>query len=87
MPSASSPTETQFLATCTDIFTAGTDTGSSSVSFGIMLMALHPEVMAKVQKELDEVVGRARLPSLEDRSKYVRPLFQVRDERSRKGKA
>lgn len=61
--------ETQLLATCTDIFSAGTETGSATVSFGVLLMALHPEVMAKVQKELDEVVGRERLPSVEDRNK------------------
>ncbi|XP_050712088.1 methyl farnesoate epoxidase-like isoform X4 [Eriocheir sinensis] len=64
-------TEHQLMATCTDIFMAGTDTGSASVSFGILLMALHPEIMARVQKELDEVVGRERLPSFEDRNKLV----------------
>ncbi|KAK8376326.1 hypothetical protein O3P69_009756 [Scylla paramamosain] len=61
--------EQQLAASCNDIFTAGTETGSATVSFGVLLMALHPEVMAKVQKELDEVVGRSRLPSMDDRSK------------------
>lgn len=64
-------TEKQLLATCSDIFSAGTETGSATVSFAILLMALHPEVMEKVQKELDEVVGRSRLPSVEDRTKLV----------------
>nr|AJF94637.1 cytochrome P450 epoxidase-like protein [Portunus trituberculatus] len=61
--------EVQLLASCSDIFAAGTETGSATVSFAILLMTLYPEVMAKVQKELDEVVGRSRLPSIEDRSK------------------
>lgn len=30
----------------------------------------HPEVQKKIQKEIDEVVGRARLPNLDDRQKY-----------------
>lgn len=68
-------TETQLLATCSDIFMAGTETGSASVCFGILMMAMHPEVCVKVQKELDEVVGRARLPSFEDRSKYVQSIW------------
>lgn len=34
-------------------------------------MLLHPEVLRKVQEELDSVVGPGRLPSAEDRSKLV----------------
>ena len=30
-------------------------------------MALHPEAQAKAQKELDEVVGRDRLPDFSDK--------------------
>ncbi|KAG0710129.1 Methyl farnesoate epoxidase [Chionoecetes opilio] len=64
-------TEKQLLATCTDIFNAGTETGSATLSFGILLLTLNPEVMRKVQAELDEVVGRSRMPSLEDRTKLA----------------
>ena len=34
-----------------------------------LAMALHPNIMRKVQHELDAVVGRDRLPTFEDRSK------------------
>jgi hypothetical protein len=32
-----------------------------------LAMSLHPEILAKAQEELDTVVGRKRLPTLEDR--------------------
>lgn len=34
----------------------------------ILAMVLHPDVYAKAQEEVDRVVGRDRLPTLEDRS-------------------
>ena len=33
----------------------------------ILAMVLHPEVQAKVQAEIDQVVGRSRLPTFADR--------------------
>ena len=35
----------------------------------------HPEYQTKIQQELDEVVGRDRLPAIEDRSKC--PFFEA----------
>lgn len=32
-----------------------------------MAMALHPEVQAKAQAEIDKVIGNERLPRVEDR--------------------
>lgn len=64
-------TESQLLAITTDVFMAGTETSSATVSFAIMLMAMHPEIMRKVQEEIDEKVGRERLPCFEDKNKYV----------------
>ena len=39
-------------------------------------MILNPHVMAKAQKEIDRVVGRDRLPSIEDKPNlpYVRSI-------------
>lgn len=34
-----------------------------------LAMALHPNIMRKVQHELDAVTGRDRLPTFEDRSR------------------
>ena len=30
-------------------------------------MVLHPEVLAKAQREMDDVIGTGRLPTIEDR--------------------
>ncbi|XP_064086738.1 methyl farnesoate epoxidase-like [Macrobrachium nipponense] len=63
--------EKQLVALCSDIFSAGSETGSSSVSFAILFCALHPDVMNRIHEELDSVVGRDRLPSLDDRPQLV----------------
>ncbi|XP_046394627.1 methyl farnesoate epoxidase-like [Ischnura elegans] len=60
-------TELQLRQVCSEMFVAGTDTTLNTLSFGMLYMVLHPEVQKKVQEELDEVVGRDRMPSLEDR--------------------
>jgi cytochrome P450 len=39
----------------------------SMIQTFFLAMSLHPEVLAKAQEELDTVVGRNRLPALEDR--------------------
>lgn len=48
-----------------------TDTLSSVVSFGLQLVMESPSILAKIQKELDTVLGPDRLPSLDDRYKSV----------------
>lgn len=41
---------------------------SKSVMITFFLaMVLHPEVYAKAQEEVDRVIGKGRLPTLEDR--------------------
>ena len=46
----------------------------SSAETFLLLMALYPEVQAKAQRQLEQVVGSARLPSYEDIPKlpYIR---------------
>ncbi|XP_014240589.1 cytochrome P450 18a1 [Cimex lectularius] len=50
-----------------DIFTAGMESTKTTLLWSIIYMLHEPEVAKKVQKELDDVVGRHRLPGLEDR--------------------
>ncbi|KAF2368467.1 Cytochrome P450 [Trinorchestia longiramus] len=52
----------------TDMFNAGSETTSTTIRWMILYMATHPEIQAKVQKCLDEVVPRSRLPGLADRN-------------------
>ena len=49
-----------------DMFVAGMETTSSTLTTAIYLMTQHPHVQRQVQQELDEVVGRERLPSFSD---------------------
>lgn len=57
---------------------AGQDTIWSSLMVFVFNMVMRPDIQAKAQKALDEVVGRDRLPTLEDRSKlpYIDCLVQ-----------
>ncbi|KAI0154793.1 cytochrome P450 [Xylariaceae sp. FL1272] len=45
---------------------AGSDTTSSTLYGFVCAMLLFPEVQAKAQKELDEVIGSRRMPDLDD---------------------
>ena len=49
------------------LHTAGTDTTTTSLHWSVALMAKHPDIQAKVAEEIDNVVGRDRLPQLSDR--------------------
>ncbi|XP_071813258.1 steroid 17-alpha-hydroxylase/17,20 lyase-like [Apostichopus japonicus] len=64
-------TETRIRQTVTDVFTAGTDTSIFTLQWCVGLMVQYPEVQAKVAEEVDRVVGRDRLPSLDDRGELV----------------
>lgn len=39
----------------------------ATVSLFLLAMVLHPEVVTKVQKEIDNIVGSDRLPNFTDR--------------------
>ncbi|XP_037384107.1 cytochrome P450 1B1 [Talpa occidentalis] len=53
-------------STITDIFGASQDTLSTALQWMLILFIRYPEVQARVQAELDQVVGRHRLPCLDD---------------------
>ncbi|XP_069696214.1 methyl farnesoate epoxidase-like [Periplaneta americana] len=65
------------ITLCLDIFSAGSETTSNTLSFIMLYMVLYPTVQAKVQRELDAVIGRDRRPSLEDRPRlpYVEAVL------------
>ena len=56
----------QLAALIFDLFVAGMETTSSTLTAAVNLISKHPEVQSRMQKELDEVVGRDRLPTFSD---------------------
>lgn len=52
-----------------DLFVAGSDTTSVTLNWTILYLLHNPQVLAKVQAELDSVVGTSRSPNLTDRKK------------------
>ncbi|GAB4860872.1 cytochrome P450 [Ancistrocladus abbreviatus] len=59
-------TDTEIKALLLDLFTAGTDTSSSTTEWALAELIRHPKILAQVQQELDSVVGRDRLISEQD---------------------
>uniref|UniRef100_A0A8C6TKT1 Cytochrome P450 n=2 Tax=Neogobius melanostomus TaxID=47308 RepID=A0A8C6TKT1_9GOBI len=50
-----------------DLFTAGTETTTTTLNWALLYMINHPDIQAKVQAEIDAVVGSSRMPSMQDR--------------------
>lgn len=61
--------ELQLLAVCLDMFMAGTETTNKSVNFLFLHLIRNPEIQKKARREIDQVIGRSRLPTLDDRPK------------------
>ncbi|XP_075816228.1 cytochrome P450 2D20-like [Microtus pennsylvanicus] len=52
-----------------DLFFAGMVTTSTTLSWALLLMILHPDVQSRVQQEIDEVIGQARRPEMADQAR------------------
>ncbi|KAK7796924.1 hypothetical protein U0070_011433 [Myodes glareolus] len=53
------------------LFFASTKTTSTTLRYGFLLMLKHPHVAEKVQKEIDQVIGSHRQPTVDDRTKML----------------
>ncbi|KAM6471635.1 cytochrome P450 2C42-like isoform 1-T2 [Liasis olivaceus] len=62
-------TPEELVITVFGLFVAGTITTSQALLCSLLAMANLPHIQAKVQQEIDEVVGANRTPSMEDRLK------------------
>ncbi|KAM5530936.1 hypothetical protein V8D89_015381 [Ganoderma adspersum] len=51
------------------VYSAGADTTVAALLNFVLAMTLYPDVQRHAQKELDDVVGRDRLPTFEDRDR------------------
>ena len=54
-------TDTEIKALLLNMFSAGTDTSSSTVEWAIAELLRHPKILSQAKQELDSVVGRDRL--------------------------
>ena len=62
-------TEDMVKDLCMDLLIAGTDTSAQTVNWFLLIMANRPEIQAKVQEELDAVIGPDALPTVDDRTR------------------
>lgn len=53
--------------TVTDLIGAGQDTVSTVMQWMLLLLVKYPAMQTKLQEQIDKVVGRDRLPSMEDK--------------------
>uniref|UniRef100_A0AC11CTJ9 Uncharacterized protein n=1 Tax=Ovis aries TaxID=9940 RepID=A0AC11CTJ9_SHEEP len=58
------------LATCgSNLFSAGVEITTATLSYGFLLLMKYPEVQAKVHEEIDHVIGHTRSPCMKDKMK------------------
>jgi cytochrome P450 len=63
-------TEQQLLVSLFDLFTAGTETTSTTTLWAFVFMIENPDVMRKVQEEIDSNVGREKMLTNSDRGEW-----------------
>ncbi|KAJ0981976.1 hypothetical protein J5N97_010231 [Dioscorea zingiberensis] len=69
-------TDMEIKALLMDLFTAGTDSTSSTVEWALAELLRKPDILVAVQKELDSIVGKSRLVSELDLTNSV-PLLHA----------
>lgn len=72
-------TEEQLQVLGADMLLATTSTTTGALTFTMLSLLHHPHVLRRCQLELDDVVGRDRLPTLDDREKMPYTEATIRE--------
>jgi len=59
------------VLTLDDLIEAGMETSSMFIRWAAVVLTNHVSVQERLHAEIDAVIGRERLPTLDDRSKSV----------------
>jgi len=54
-----------------DLIIGGMETSATLIRWAIILLTNHVDIQERLHAEIDSVVGRERIPTLEDRAKSV----------------
>ncbi|XP_013413728.1 cytochrome P450 2J2 [Lingula anatina] len=60
-------TDEDLLANCQTLYFGGSETTSTTLTWGMLYLLSNPDVCEKIHAELEEVVGKTRRPNLADR--------------------
>ncbi|KAJ6636080.1 putative cytochrome P450 [Pseudolycoriella hygida] len=69
----------QLIITCLDFYQPASVLSPMTIAFYLRLLILNPHVKKRIQNEIDDVVGRSRLPNLDDRNKLHYTEASIRE--------